>query len=135
MWNRDPSKERSAQSEDQDFREFFGVRPLVVLSCWGMLTMLDLVPLDGTLHHLLWTLYFLKSYAKMKTLCSVCGGIDPNMLQKWTWEFIFAIALFEPFVVSFYVAVLLACELLSHNLVLFRLFLRIDSRMIVVLIV
>jgi hypothetical protein len=112
MWNKDPSKKRSAQSEDRDFREFFGVSLLVVLSCWGMLTTLDLIPPGGTLRHLLWALYFLKSYAKTKTLCSVCSGIDPVTLRReWVWEFIFAIALLEPYVVSFvgnHVIVLLA---------------------------
>jgi hypothetical protein len=100
IWSRDPDKVRTTQTEDRDFRELFGCGVLVALSLWGLLLTTDLLPEDGTLEHLLWTLMFMKVYAKQKTMCSLCGGIDPQTLKKWTELFIEAISYLEPMVVS-----------------------------------
>jgi hypothetical protein len=100
IWSRDPAKVRTTQTEDRDFREHFGCGALVALTLWGMLLTTDLLPDDGTLEHLLWTLMFMKTYGKQKTLCSLCGGIDPQTLKKWVELFVEAISSLEPMVVS-----------------------------------
>ena len=100
IWGRDPYKDRSTQSEDRDFREYFGCGPLVALALWNLLVTTDLIPLGGTLDHLLWTLMFLKLYTKEGPLCNLAGGVDRKTLSKWVWLFICAIAQLEPSVVS-----------------------------------
>jgi hypothetical protein len=100
IWNRDPDKERSLQTEDIEFRELFGCGVLVFLSLWELLVTNDAVPDGGTIKHLLWTLMFLKVYAKQATLCSLAGGVDKETYRKWCWLFIEAIAGLESHVVS-----------------------------------
>jgi len=90
IWSRD--KQRSLQTEDRDFREFFGCGVLVSLSLWSLLVTHDVVPDGGTIEHLLWTLLFLKVYAKQGTLCALAGGVDPVTYRGWCWQFIAAIA-------------------------------------------
>jgi hypothetical protein len=94
IWSRDPDQARSTQTEGRDFREHFGCGVLVALSLWGLLLTTALLPDGGTLEHLLWTLLFMKTFAKQKSLCSLCGGIDPQTLQKWVKLFIEAISSF-----------------------------------------
>jgi hypothetical protein len=77
----------------------FGCGVLVALSLWGLLLTTASLPDGGTLEQLLWTLLFMKTYAKQKTLCSLCGGIDPQTLQKWVKLFVEAISSLEPKVV------------------------------------
>jgi hypothetical protein len=96
IWSRDPDKARSTQTKDRDFREHFGCGILVALSLWGLLLTTAPLPDGGTLEQLLWTLLFMKTYAKQKTLCSLCGGIDPQTLQKWVQQFVDAISSLEP---------------------------------------
>jgi hypothetical protein len=100
IWNRDVNTERSLQSEDRDFREFFGCGVLVFLSLWNLLDTTDSIPQKGTIEHLLWTLMFLKVYAKQRTLSALAGGVDPETFRRWCWRFIEAIASLQPYVVS-----------------------------------
>jgi hypothetical protein len=100
IWSRDPDKARTTQTEDRDFREHFGCGVLVALSLWGLLLTTDLLPDDGTLEQFLWTLMFMKIYGKQKTMCSLCGGIDPQTFKKWAELFVEAISSLEPMVVS-----------------------------------
>lgn len=100
IWGRQRDKQRALQSEDLDFRAHFGCGPLIFLSLWNLLVTTDLLPSDGTIDHLLWTLLFMKTYAKQSVLCSMCGGVDPKTFQKWTWEFIAAISQLESLLVS-----------------------------------
>lgn len=99
MWQKDPNKPRSAQSEDRDSQETFGCGASTALNAWGMLFALDLLPPNASLCHLLWTLHFLKAYGKTRAMCSACGGIDPKTFRKWVWLFIEALSMLEPFVV------------------------------------
>ena len=102
MWRRDPKVKRSDKSEDRDFREHFGCGVTVVHTVWMMMESRDLIPNDGMIHHLLWTLMFLKSYAKEKIICTLVGIRDPKTLRKWVWMFIDRIAELESSVVSNY---------------------------------
>jgi hypothetical protein len=94
----------SIGTEDRHFREFFGAGPFVVADVWTLMADHDLIPPDGEIKHLLWTLHFLKAYPKQATVCSTVGGstgaIDPKTLRKYMWPFIHAVSDLEPVVVS-----------------------------------
>jgi hypothetical protein len=100
IWHRGPDKERSIQTEELEFRQFFGCGVIVFINLWELLVTTDLIPLGGTIEHLLWSLMFLKTYAKQKVLCSLAGGVSDETFRKWTWNFILAIADLESVVVS-----------------------------------
>ena len=76
----------SIGTEDRHFREFFGAGPFVVADVWTLMADHDLIPPDGEIKHLLWTLHFLKAYPKQATVCSTVGGstsaIDPKTFQR-----------------------------------------------------
>jgi len=90
--------------EDRLFKEYFGVSVAVVLAVWKLLEEHDLVPKNGEIKHLLWTLVFLKVYPKQGPVCSIVGGtkgaVDPKTFRKWVWKFIFNIELLDEVVVS-----------------------------------
>jgi len=90
--------------EDRLFKEYFGVSVAVVLAVWKLLEEHDLVPENGEIKHLLWTLVFLKVYPKQGPVCSIVGGtkgaVDPKTFRKWVWKFIFNIELLDEVVVS-----------------------------------
>ena len=66
-------------SEDDDFLAHFSCCVGVFLSLWGMFRTTDLMPAGGTFEHLLWTLMFIKIYGGQKPLCSLAGGINPEL--------------------------------------------------------
>jgi hypothetical protein len=103
VWLRkDPFKAQAEATEDRNFREFFGCPVEVCLTLWNLLVDNDLLPSeDAKPQHLLWTLMFMKIYAKTKALCTLCGGIDKNTLYKWVFAFIDAIPYLESTVVSY----------------------------------
>ena len=82
----------------------FGVGPFVVAKLWILMANHDVIPPEGKIKHLLWTLHFLKAYPRQATVCSMVGGstgaVDPKTLRKYMWPFIRAIADFEPALVS-----------------------------------
>lgn len=100
MMNRSTKKMGAIESEVCRFREMFGVVPKVALKGWQMLTESGLLPEGGKLEHWLWTLCFLKVYAKQGPMCVLCGGCDPKTFKYWVWNFLEAFALLEPDVVS-----------------------------------
>jgi hypothetical protein len=96
IWSKDPVKSKALATEDRKFREFFGCSNEVACILWIELTTNDLLPDKGTTEHLLWTLLFMKVYAKENTLASLADGKpDPKTFQRWVWAFIPAIALLE----------------------------------------
>lgn len=102
IWRRDDrynEKERSLKMEERNFREWFGCRQLVALAVWSMLVKTDLLPAGGELHHLLWTLAFLKVYAREHVM-AVSFASDRQTVGKWVWLFLDAIASLEPYIVS-----------------------------------
>ena len=58
------------------------------------------VPNDGRIHHLLWTLSFMKIYGKERMMCHLNRIRDPKTFRKWVWLFIDSIAELESSVVS-----------------------------------
>ena len=99
LWRRNPFAQYSAQQEDRDFRESFGCTPMVVLAAWNLLAADDLIPENGSLEHLLWTLAFMKSYNTRRNLSMLCGGADPGTIQKYAFAFIERLADLEPLLV------------------------------------
>ena len=87
-------------SEERRFRELFRVGPAVALITWNMLCNLGFLPDGGTMLHFLWTLCFLKVYAKQAAMCVLYGAVDPKTAKKWVSQFIRAIADLAPHVVS-----------------------------------
>jgi len=89
----------SMGTEDRNFREFFGAGPFVVAKLWTLMTDQDLIPPDGEIEHLMWTLHFLKAYPRQGAVCSTVGGslgaIDPKTFRKYMWPFIHAMANLE----------------------------------------
>jgi hypothetical protein len=100
MMNRHDKCMRAVGTEDRDFRELFGVGPMVALTAWNMLASLSLVPEGGALKHFLWTLCFMKVYAKQGPMSILCNGADHKTIHKWVWQFMEALADLEPDVVS-----------------------------------
>ena len=74
------------------FKEFFGTSLFVIEILWEMLVEDNLLPENGEPRHLLWTLFFLKTYPKQALGCSVvgasAGAVDPKTMKKWVWDFI-----------------------------------------------
>ena len=99
IWNKENKKEKSAMTEDRDFREFFGCGLHVASELWDLLVKENELPKNGCHHHLLWALMLLKIYGKEKTLCTLAGGVDKKTFRKWSKEFIVAIANLESTVV------------------------------------
>jgi hypothetical protein len=80
IWSREPGNVRSTQTEDRDFREMFGCGAIVALSVFSMLVTTCYLPEGGSLEHLLWTLMFMKVYAKERTMSVLAGGVDPKTI-------------------------------------------------------
>jgi hypothetical protein len=87
----------------------------------------DVIPPEGEIKHLLWTLHFFKAYPRQATVCSMVGGstgaFDPKTLRKYMWPFICAVADLEPAVVSIKKVCFLHLSNLFH-LISSRLFLK-----------
>jgi hypothetical protein len=94
----------STGTEECHFREFFGTGASVISKLWIMMVDHAVIPPEGEIKHLLWTLHFLKAYPRQSAVCSTVGGstgaIDPEMFWKYMWPFIRSIANLETAVVS-----------------------------------
>ncbi len=75
----------STGTEEHHFCEFFGMGPSVVSKLWIMMVDHAVIPLEGEIKYLLWTLHFLKAYPRQSAVCSTVGGstgaIDPKILE------------------------------------------------------
>ena len=97
MQGKDPMKEFSIATEDQDFRDIFGVGPMVALVSWKL--EYNLTPEEGTIWHFMWSLLFLKGNATKARNKINCVGADKKTMRKWIWQFVNAIANLEPYLV------------------------------------
>ena len=100
IMHEDPFKDCASQEETRRFKALFGCRPVVALCLWLQLVKRCLVPEQGTIMHLLWTLMFHKVYATEATMKKLTGGADEKTTRKWVGDFVTAIQFLEPFVVS-----------------------------------
>ena len=94
----------STGTEECHFREFFGTGASVISKLWIMMVDHAVIPPEGEIKHLLWTLHFLKAYPRQSAVCSTVGGstgaIDPKTFRKLMWPFILSVANLETAVVS-----------------------------------
>lgn len=79
------SMKKASKSHETCFRSHFGTSSDIVAEIWFRLEK-KLVS-SAYPWHLLWALLFMKVYATEPVLCSMCGGIDPKTLRKWTRYF------------------------------------------------
>jgi hypothetical protein len=64
----------SAGIKERHFREFFGTGLSVISKLWIMMADHAVIPPEGEIKHLLWTLHFLKAYPRQSAVCSTVGG-------------------------------------------------------------
>ncbi len=76
----------SSGTEERHFHEFFGMGPSVVSKLWIVMADHDVLPPEGEIKHLLWSLHFLKAYPRQSAVCSMVegstGAIDPKTFRK-----------------------------------------------------
>jgi hypothetical protein len=75
-----------AGTEDCHFHELFGTGPFVVAKLWILMADHKVIPPEGEIKHLLWTLQFSKAYLRQAAVCSTVEGstcaIYPKTLQN-----------------------------------------------------
>ena len=98
IWNKDGFSARSLQSENRDFREYFGCSSQVVADLWTILVKNDVVPINGSINKLLWTLFFLKKYTTEAVLVNTIK-VDRKLFRDTIWSFIEMIPLIQSEVV------------------------------------
>ncbi len=67
------------------FMASFGVTPTCCRMLWDQIY--DDFPNGGRPKHLLWALYFLKTYASEHVACNVLR-VDEKTYRKWVWIFV-----------------------------------------------
>ncbi len=75
-------------TEDVRFRQFFGISATTVLCAWSKLQHEGLVTDGIYFYHFLWTLMFMKIYAKEKHMFALVGGVNPKTFRKYVWPLI-----------------------------------------------
>jgi hypothetical protein len=76
---------------DRSFRAHFGVSVAVCLQLWLILLESPGCPEKCLPIHLLWTLYFFKTY-NTEEVASSRFGCTPKTYRKWIWKFARSIA-------------------------------------------
>jgi hypothetical protein len=100
IWQQESGEiDKTTQTEDCKFREMFGCGLLIAFSVWNIMSKNDLIPEGGSIFHYLWSLMFMKVYARTSVM-STLASADDKTFQKWVWVFIWAIASLETMVVS-----------------------------------
>ena len=67
------------------FNSFFGTSPEICQRVWDLLS--DYRPRNAKPVHLLWMLFFLKSY-NTDVICDSVAGVDGKTFRKWVWFYI-----------------------------------------------
>ena len=107
------------------FNSWFGVSPFICAEVWIMLIGKTSFCVETQPKHLLWTLFFLKTYNLETTMSSILKA-DAKTLRKWIHYMISSIAQLSEQVVSIlsFYCLLLIVEYENSNL--FRLYLKTD---------
>jgi hypothetical protein len=112
--NRVPVEKRGIHiTEDRRFLELFGCGPLVALALWTLISENHLIPPKVIVRHMLWGLFFLKTYTTKTLLCQMSSVKDKKTFRKWSWKFFEVISMLEPIIVSNMVCVNIACFVLT----------------------
>lgn len=96
MMRKDPECKEGVDFQ-RAYREMFGCSPLVCVVLWRHCQARRLYK-DASPRHVLWTLLFLKVYAKKTPLCAIAGTTPPTF-RKWVRRFIPSIRALAPRVV------------------------------------
>ena len=81
--------DRSISKKRTKFSSLFGVSAVVCAEVWNRIV--SGIPRGARPIHLLWALFFLKSYS-FETISSSFFGVTPKTFRKWCWVFVRAIA-------------------------------------------
>ena len=92
IWRRDPERARSLMKEDRRFRDFFWYSSVVALIIWRNLDLAFLIPENGTMECLMWTILFIQLYPKKEVMCVLIQVHDSKTYRKSIWSFVEAIA-------------------------------------------
>ena len=111
---RDPDRARSLMTEDRRFRYFFECSSVVALTIWRKLKLASLVPENGTMECLMWTLLFMQLYPKKEVICVLIKVHDAKTYRKRIWSFIEAIADLAGHIVSSLAIFLFLMTVISH---------------------
>ena len=88
------------QTDDYLSCEFFGCGAPITFQLWNLLDENRFVPESGQIHHLLWTLFFMKQYPTEGVACGAVvglkGRVDPKTYRKWVHPFMEALSVLEP---------------------------------------
>ena len=112
-------RRRWSRAFNERWTAHFHVEPEVCEDVWKRLEIVEFdgIEEEGEPSHLLWAFLFLKTYATLSVLSSMCGGVDEDTISKWVWIFVSKISYLEFDVVSlFYLSVLLFFFLLSTRI-------------------
>jgi hypothetical protein len=85
-------------TKERNFKANFGASLQVAYLLWCWLDVNNEGPQGGQVHHMLWTLMFLKVYATYDVLASRVG-VHRDTYRKWVWLFLDKIAWLD--IVSF----------------------------------
>ena len=80
----------SEKEKKRDFKASFGALPTAMARIWELLIEEDLLPYGCKKIHLLWCLYFMKTYPNERTEKATLNA-SVVTIRKWKWEFVFAI--------------------------------------------
>ena len=98
--DRQNERGRSLSEEGRMFNEWFGCDVLVALALWAsLLEKTGNTTVCGEMHHMLWALAFMKGHAKEHVTATMFGA-DKDIVSKWVWLFMDAMANLEPDTVS-----------------------------------
>lgn len=114
IFRRDPDRARSLMIEDRRFRDFFGYSSVVALIIWRKLELASLVPENGTMECLMWTLLCVQLYPKKEVMYVLIQVHDSKTYRKRIWSFIEAIADLAGQVVSSLDILLFLMTVISH---------------------
>ena len=78
-------------TKERNFKAHFGASLSVAYTLWCWLDVYNDGPYGGMVHHMLWTLLFLKVYDTYDVLASSVG-VHRDTYRKWVWLFLNRIA-------------------------------------------
>ena len=76
-----------------------------MFTAWNLLSKYMLLPEETVIVHLLWALFFMKTYHTKEPACATAeghgGSIDPKTICKYIWPIFEGFTNLEPFMVNF----------------------------------
>ena len=77
IWQQESGEiDKTTQTEDRKFCETFGCGLLIAFSVWNIMSKNDLIPDGGSIIHYLWSLIFMKVYARTSVMSILASADD-----------------------------------------------------------